>query len=226
LLLSGRDSGIDAKAIESFVKSLKLAGIDEQTRSVVNGTAQYLYDAFSQFVTTKDGKKDHSVLNKMLKKIHTPMLFLTAIDSITRQVEPIYFGAWARKFLIEDYKSGGAYGQRCSAGSAKKENVQGRLKIMKNDFYSKIDDVIEKVKAKEESEAAKKQASAAKEAAEAAKLAQKQKEEDEAKKAQEEADANLALEQAKIADGQNEGGNNQEQEGQTPENIQEPAEVE
>jgi hypothetical protein len=168
LLLDGRESGISSREVEDYTQALKKSGIEDETKKIVSGTAAYLFDAFTQFVKMKDGKPDHSILNKMLKKIHVPMLFLTAIEAMKRDTHPVAFGAWARDFLIERYTPGsGAYGSRCVAGSAKKENVQGRLKAMKNDFFSKgekiaaEEGVVKKVAEFEAAFAAQQEASAA-----------------------------------------------------------------
>lgn len=140
MLVMGRETGISSKEINDFKDAVRASGISEETMRVMTGTADYLKDAFEQFIVMKEGKEDLSILNKMLKKIHVPMLFMTAIESIQEEVQPEVFGQWAKSFLHDRYTSGhGEYGKRCVAGSAKKENVQGRLKAMKADFTAKIE---------------------------------------------------------------------------------------
>lgn len=201
MLIDGRESGISSGEIETFTMALKAnGGVDEATRKIVNGTAAYLYDAFTPMVQWKDGKPDHKVLNKMLKKIHIPMLFLTAIESIQREVDPVAFGEWARDFLIERYTPGsGPYGSRCVAGSAKKENVKGRTAAMKNDFFKNIDKIVEKVAAKQSQLLAQQQSAAAKAAEEAKAQEEADRLEAENKALKEQQDAEAQAEQERLA---------------------------
>lgn len=146
MLAMGRDTGISSRDIANFVKPLNESGIPEDTMKIMIGTTEYLKDAFEQFVNeTEDGKKDMPILDKILKKIHIPILFMTAIEAIQHEVEPEVFGQWAKSFLFDKYTPGhGTYGKHCVAGSAKKDNVKGRLNAMKNDFTKNIEAIKEK----------------------------------------------------------------------------------
>ncbi|MGG1514916.1 DUF262 domain-containing protein [Paenibacillus oryzisoli] len=152
LLQKRSDSGISSNEIEGFVETLKRNGISKDDKNKFEETSTYLYDAFTQFVEIdNDAQTDDKVLNKVLKKIHIPMLFLTAIEAIEKKVHPIAFGEWAKDFLIERYTPGsGSYGTYCVAGSARKVNVQGRIGSMKNDFSSNIDKIAKLEQVKEE----------------------------------------------------------------------------
>lgn len=79
---------------------------------------------------------------KILKKVNVPMLYLMAEkvdlynkDSETnKRITPQEFGEWAKAFLYDNYKTGGAYGNASSSGVAKKDNVIKRVNVMTEDF--------------------------------------------------------------------------------------------
>lgn len=116
------DSGLSSKDMKPFIAQLKDEDIKAGLKSSIDNALYYLNEAFP--------KKQ-----KFLKKIHIPMLVLLVLDIIKSNnvelITPIKFGRWAEEFfnnMPEDYK------KACQSGSAKKENVQKRINIMKENF--------------------------------------------------------------------------------------------
>lgn len=145
MIIMGRDSGISGNEIREFAKAIKTNGIPDEIIKVMKGISDYLADAFEQFVTfNKDnGKEEMPLLNKMLKKVHVPIIFATAVDAIYkegREIEPEVFGLWVKSFFL-DRKTPIEYKDATAGGSAKKDQVNTRLREMKKDFKKHIESV-------------------------------------------------------------------------------------
>jgi hypothetical protein len=127
-LLSGKNNGFGGKQIREFVLELKEqdGAINTDVLGKIYTSSVYLQEAFKDF-TDKECKK-------ALKKIHVPMIFIVAIDAMSQEITAELFGKFIKEFLINDYKVGSVYGGACSAGSAKKENVNKRIIEMQKGF--------------------------------------------------------------------------------------------
>jgi hypothetical protein len=70
----------------------------------------------------------------MLKKVHIPVLFLTAQETAAAGVDPVEFGKWAYQFLVVDKKkngtNGATYNNYCGSATHKWNKVAGRIKTM------------------------------------------------------------------------------------------------
>ncbi|MCL6445002.1 MAG: DUF262 domain-containing protein [Alicyclobacillus sp.] len=122
LLVHHPDTGFSSKEIRAFVQELRDRGIQDVLRAKIQNACAFLNQAFV------DNEK-----YKFLKKVHIPMLFKLVIDLQTYalNITPEQFAAWAQPFLEnlpEEYK------EASNAGSARKENVQRRMAIMREAF--------------------------------------------------------------------------------------------
>ncbi|ARF70735.1 hypothetical protein B7C51_25010 (plasmid) [Paenibacillus larvae subsp. pulvifaciens] len=133
MLVSGREGGLQGKDVKEFSLAFKETGFHQTILDEMIKLTNYMKEAFEQF--------DQKTNNKMLKKVHTPILFVTAKKAIEKEVSPIAFGLWAKEFLVRKYTSGqGSYGMHCTAGSAKSQNVLGRVAAMNAHFEENIEE--------------------------------------------------------------------------------------
>lgn len=116
------DQGLSSKEMKPFIEELKNEDLKAKLKSSMDNALYYLNEAFP--------KKQ-----KFLKKLHIPMLFNLALDVIHQnyisKIPAMRFGTWAEEFFEnppEDYKKAG------QSGSARKENVQIRLRSMREHF--------------------------------------------------------------------------------------------
>lgn len=114
--------GLSSKEMKPFVEELKSEDLKAKLKSSMDNALYYLNEAFPK-------KK------KFLKKLHVPMLFNLTLyiihNNLISKIPAIRFGDWAVGFFEnppEDYKQAG------QSGSARKENVQTRLRSMKEHF--------------------------------------------------------------------------------------------
>lgn len=143
-LVMGRETGISTKEINEFVKVLRTDEIDTEVRETFTEMTKYLEDALEQFVKVDSkGKEDVKQITKMTKKIHVPMIFLTAIEAKKEGYHPRVFGTWLKGFFDNRYKSGvGSYGSHTQSGSAKATSVKARIRAMKEDFDTHIGEAV------------------------------------------------------------------------------------
>jgi hypothetical protein len=128
LLYSEGQVGLSGKEVQRFAKQMKRnGGVPDHQQAMMRKTTVYLGEAFP-------------VREKFLKKVNIPMLFLTAIKAQERNISPVKFGGWAQAFF-KRYSSTqhNEYSSATGAGSAKKENVVRRIRIMTDDFDGHID---------------------------------------------------------------------------------------
>ncbi|SHK58283.1 DUF262 domain-containing protein [Alicyclobacillus tolerans] len=120
-LLNDPLTGFSKKEMKDFVQKLRDDHQRDRFKSQFNNVCFYLNEAFP------------SEKEKLLRKVHIPMLFKLTLDMQHRGIEipAETFGEWARGFLEAPPES---YVEACSSGSAKKENVQKRLRIMTEEF--------------------------------------------------------------------------------------------
>lgn len=129
MLISIPNTGFTSKEIEAFAKTLAEKTLRTELKATMENTCYYLNGAYL--------KKE-----KFLKKVNLPMIFKLVYD-IQVNKYPIYnsdFYNWSVSFFEnppEEYKSA------CIAGSAKKDNVQRRLRIIENNFKEHFKDKIE-----------------------------------------------------------------------------------
>lgn len=147
MIIMGRDSGISGNEIRQFAKAIKANGLTDEVMKIMNGIADYLADAFEQYVTInkEKGIEEMPLLNKMLKKVNVPIIFATAVEAIykeEKELEPEVFGLWVKTFFL-DKKATKDYRDATAGGSAKKDQVNTRLREMKRDFKKNIESVQE-----------------------------------------------------------------------------------
>lgn len=129
-LVHNADTGFSGKELESFVKQqLKSVDLRNELQSRVENACYYLNEAFPR----KRGKE------RILKKVHVPMLVKLVLDIQDKQLPifPSEFGEWAKDFfsnIPEEYKMASLQ------GSAQKENVHTRLRVMTTAFAQHLKD--------------------------------------------------------------------------------------
>jgi len=117
LLIHHRNSGFSSKEIREFVKELRQKELRDELKSKIQNVCYYLNEAFP----TKQ---------KFLRKLHIPMIFIIALENQekARLISPKEFGKWCQHFFEHIPEE---YVQATQSGSAKKENVQKRIAVMK-----------------------------------------------------------------------------------------------
>lgn len=145
LLTRKTETGVSPKEVNEYVVDLKEAGISDELKETILNTTQYITEAFKVKVQEKDSMVPLLTDKQgkfILKKVHTPMLFVHAVEAIKRGIPVEKYAQWVKFFFygdrerkIKGYKSGeGAYGSACSHGSAKKDMVTRRLTAMGKHF--------------------------------------------------------------------------------------------
>ena len=124
-MIYNEGTGFSGKEIEELVRTLRNTDIQKEVKSRLESACYYLGETFKE-------------KTKYLKKLHVPMLFKIVLDmqDSGNLVPKPEFKQWAHHFfenLPEDYSIAS------SSGSAKKENVQKRLAIMKQAFQAYFD---------------------------------------------------------------------------------------
>jgi hypothetical protein len=119
------NAGFSSKELQSLVFELRDMEIQAELRSKIQNASYYLNEAFT--------KKE-----SFLKKLHIPMLFKMVLETqgTGNMVPPKQFHEWAVHFFEKTPK---IYFEASQSGSARKENVQKRLQVIREDFlrYSK-----------------------------------------------------------------------------------------
>ncbi|EOU1990251.1 hypothetical protein BFS06_11415 [Clostridium perfringens] len=125
-LIHEPESGLTAKDMQYFIKYLKGNPVKENLKSTLDGSLFYLNEAFPN-------------KEKYLKKVNVPVLIKVVVDLFREgnrgSLNPEDFKAFCDKFfnnIDEDYKSASI------SGSAKKENVQKRYNLFKNELYKEF----------------------------------------------------------------------------------------
>jgi len=123
LLMIAKDgsTGFSSKELKAFVDEFRGQKIPEELLEKVNNSLDYLYIAF-------DEKK------KYLKKLNLPVIFATSVLAIEQDVSPENFGAWVDGFF-KGLERDSIYTLASQSGSAKRENVQKRLRELLKSFY-------------------------------------------------------------------------------------------
>lgn len=120
--------GIGSAQIQKYVAELKAKGVllsDEIFNKFVQAD-DYLSMVCSEFSDVER--------KQILKKVHIPMVIVTALRAVEDKVEHTYFAEFLDSFLINKYSRDSDYGIACQSGSAKKENVLIRLQAMDNGY--------------------------------------------------------------------------------------------
>ncbi|WDL98874.1 DUF262 domain-containing protein [Alicyclobacillus sp. ALC3] len=120
-LLNDPKTGFGKKDMKEFVEKLRDDHERDRFKSQFTNVCFYLNEAFP------------SEKEKLLRKVHIPMLFKLTLDMQHRKIDipAEMFGEWAKGFLQSPPE---AYVEAYTSGSAKKENVQKRLRIMNEEF--------------------------------------------------------------------------------------------
>ncbi|MCF8564616.1 DUF262 domain-containing protein [Alicyclobacillus tolerans] len=120
-LLDDPKTGFSKKEMKGFVEKLRDDHERDRFKSQFNNVCFYLNEAFP------------SEKEKLLRKVHIPMLFKLTLDMQRRNIDisAEMFGEWARGFLEAPPE---AYVVAYSSGSAKKGSAQKRLRIMTAEF--------------------------------------------------------------------------------------------
>ncbi|MCF8564604.1 DUF262 domain-containing protein [Alicyclobacillus tolerans] len=115
-LVHNPETGFSKKEMTTFVETLRDDESRDRFKSKLDNACFYLNEAFPS-------------AEKLLRKVHIPMLFKLTLDLQHKGVEipAEVFGAWVRRFLEAPPE---AYVEAYSSGSAKRENVQKRLSLM------------------------------------------------------------------------------------------------
>lgn len=136
-------------SILEYSESIREKYSDKQC-NILKSAIQYLTDAFPE-------------KNKQLRKISIPMLVYLADAAMDKEIKPMYFRQWYEYFTQEDELME-VYKTFCSSGSTKLEKIKGRMAVMTESFCNYleleipeelkdlVDEVKEKLAAKEESE--------------------------------------------------------------------------
>jgi hypothetical protein len=178
LMMRKSSTAIDPDTLREFVKDLKEVKISDEFKEQFHKVTAYLEESFMSTKKVLDGENEKDVriledkdIKFILKKVHTPMIFLRAIDAVERGISPERFAKWVHLFFrgdkerkIKGYKSGeGTYGKACSSGSAKVDAVTNRIEAMTGHYnkYFKLGEHSEA--ARQEAEAGLKEAGAGKE---------------------------------------------------------------
>lgn len=116
--------GFGSKQIQQYVLNLKSLGkiIPEKIVKEMEEASKYLSMALGGFNLVDR--------RQILKKLHTPIIFLTAIKAKESGVSPKMYGDFIDNFFITNYRVESNYGKSCQAGSPKKENVEIRIREM------------------------------------------------------------------------------------------------
>ncbi|GLV14705.1 hypothetical protein Heshes_23890 [Alicyclobacillus hesperidum] len=128
-LLDNPSTGFSKKEMREFVEKLRDDHQRDRFKSQFNNVCFYLNEAFP------------SEKEKLLRKVHIPMLFKLTLEMQRKGIQPPAetFGEWAKGFLQSPPE---AYVEAYSSGSAKKENVQKRLRIMTEEFEKHFNVVV------------------------------------------------------------------------------------
>lgn len=116
--------GFGSKQIQQYVINLKSLGkiIPEKIVKEMEEASKYLSMALGGFSLVDR--------RQILKKLHTPIIFLTAIKAKESDISPKMYGDFIDNFFITNYRVESNYGKSCQAGSPKKENVEIRIREM------------------------------------------------------------------------------------------------
>lgn len=131
MLISIPNTGFTSKEIKAFAKTLAEKSLRTELKATMENVCYYLNGAYL--------KKE-----KFLKKVNLPMIFKLVYD-IQVNKYPIYnsdFYDWSVLFFEN---TSDTYKLACVAGSARKENVQKRLRIMQESFNEYFKDKIKDI---------------------------------------------------------------------------------
>lgn len=123
--------GLSGKEIREFARELNSNGVSEDLQNKMVKTTEYLSAAFP-------------VNDKSLKKVHIPMIFVTAMQAIEDKVEPRKFSGWVQWFL-NPKNTRQAYANNLTGGTAKKDKVAKRLTVMLEAYQAGIENAKEYV---------------------------------------------------------------------------------
>lgn len=134
---NGEAVGISGKEMRDYAINLRQIGLSDELKEELRQTLDYLNDAFPV------RSADMPIKDRILKKIHLPMLFVIAWkNAIPSKITAQKFGGWAQSFF-QNQREGSRYNQACSSGSAKRENVSKRIESMTYDYVKNIDEAID-----------------------------------------------------------------------------------
>ena len=113
------------KVVQQFAVDMRKEGIEEDYKNQVIDTAKYLYEALP------DNQSN-------LKKIHAPMIFITAMQAMEDGVSPKKFGGWVQLFMNNKPTK---YTATTSSSTAKADTVATRINEIKKHYNSNIGEV-------------------------------------------------------------------------------------
>lgn len=125
-LIHNREAGFSGREIQSFVKELRKNELQKELVTQIQNVCYYLNSAFPN-------------KEKFLRKLHIPSIFILALENQENAnlISPKEFGEWCSSFFTnipDDYY------QASQSGSAKKENVQKRIAVMKEHHHAYFKD--------------------------------------------------------------------------------------
>jgi hypothetical protein len=118
-LITGREKNLSGKSMREFALSLRLNGLTDEQKQTITETFEYLSSGFAEI--------DDKTAKKTLKKADVVAIVTAAVDATD---SPETFANVLTAF-IANQKSGSQYKQTSSAGSAKPENVQKRIDMLR-----------------------------------------------------------------------------------------------
>lgn len=134
LIVNEDPIALSGAEIRSFAKQLRHTGISEKHQDIMRETTEYLNLAIPD-------------KNKSLKKVHIPMIFLMAIQSIQLEIPYSRFGGWVQKFFDKKtYKESIYKTEYASSKTASLQNVTGRIKEMQAFFDAEIETIGDYIK--------------------------------------------------------------------------------
>jgi len=126
LLEKGKDGikGFGSPQIRQYVLELKEKG--ETLPKEVNDK---LNDGLT-FMANSANSLDESQQKQAFKKVHVPMIFMSALKAKESELSYEEFALFIKDFLIDNYSTESAYGASSQSSTPKKENVLIRLSEM------------------------------------------------------------------------------------------------
>lgn len=121
--------GLSGKEIRELAKKFNPTGVPEEIKTIMRETTQYLGEAIPDF-------------NKDLRKVHVPILFKFAIQSMQLEILPQQFGGFVQLFFApKTYKASTYKNVYAHDKTASKGNVEGRINEMQRFFDEHIETV-------------------------------------------------------------------------------------
>lgn len=124
-LITEADIGFSGKELQQLAVSFKANGLPDEVKNDMLDTTNYLNEVFPEKC-------------KYLKKANIPVMFYVANYARKNNIDAVDFFDWVNTFYTE-LDPNSRYAETYSNGSAKRDNVQRRLKILLDEFKKFMD---------------------------------------------------------------------------------------